>query len=73
MYTSYFVSVGDPTMQYTFVCLDPRLEDLKMTRCESKHVAHIVIDAIKILLCVTVVILSFISILETLWDGKRDF
>jgi len=37
-------AVGDPTMQYRFVCLDLHLEDLKMTRCESKHVAHIVIN-----------------------------
>jgi len=36
-----------------------------MTRCESKHLAHIVINIFQelyeILLCLTVVILSFIS------------
>ena len=32
MYISYSVSVGDPTMQQTFVCLDLHIEGLKMTR-----------------------------------------
>ena len=46
-----------------------------MSRCEPKHVAHTVINIFqelyKVLLCLTAVILSFISILQTLWDGKR--
>jgi len=41
---NYSVRVGDPTMQEKFVCLGLHIEGLKMTRCESKHVAHIVIN-----------------------------
>ena len=39
MYTSYCVSVGDPTMHKTFVCLDIHLEGLKMARIgvETAH------------------------------------
>ena len=29
-----------------FVCLNLHLEGLKMTRCESKHVAHIVTNIV---------------------------
>jgi len=49
-----------------------------MTRCESKHVAHTVIDIFqelyKILLCLTVVILSFITIFGRLFlDQQRNY
>ena len=41
-----YTALWDPQLRWgshNAVCLDLHLEDLKMTRCESKHVAHIVI------------------------------